>query len=288
MIDKANYAQRERLAFIDFCLEYFGQVTRADLSHHFQTGTASCSRDLTLYRELAPQNLSLTHTDKTYHRTGQFKPLFEHDPQAILESLSRGFGDGIAIKPGYSDVCFDAVRLVHPNTEIVASIMRAIKKGEPLKAQYQSISSGLTHRVIIPHSIVNNGHRWHVRAFDRLSGSFRDFVCTRFDRLEKDITEVSDRELRGADTDWNVSLSLVLIPHPQLQHQLPIEMDYGMTGGKLTLEIRAALAGYLLRQWAVDCSKSFTGGVACQLALENNEDFENWLKTYSNLQIAPH
>ncbi len=41
-IDKLNYAQRERLVFIDFCLEYYGVIARADLVQQFQTGLASC------------------------------------------------------------------------------------------------------------------------------------------------------------------------------------------------------------------------------------------------------
>jgi predicted DNA-binding transcriptional regulator YafY len=288
LIDKANYAQRERLAFIDFCLEYFGQVTRADLSQHFQTGSASCSRDLTLYRELAPQNLSLTHTDKTYHRTEQFKPLFGHDPQAVLESLSRGFGDGIANQPSFSELCFDAVRLIHPKPEVIAKIMRAIKNCQSLICAYQSISSGFSERSIVPHAIVNNGHRWHVRAFDRLTESFRDFVCTRFENLEIGNSEIKGNETRKSDHDWNSLLQLIVIAHPQLKHQKPIEMDYGMENGKLVLEVRAATAGYLLRQWGVDCSIDYRGGGEYQLALKNVDEFANWLPLHSNLNLAFH
>ncbi|MFT6585307.1 MAG: hypothetical protein ACJAUY_001634 [Cognaticolwellia sp.] len=63
-LDKINYAQRERLAFIDFCLQFVGQIARADLVNHFRTGLTSCSRDLTLYKELAPKNLNFRHEDK--------------------------------------------------------------------------------------------------------------------------------------------------------------------------------------------------------------------------------
>ena len=31
-------------------------------------------------------------------------------------------------------------------------------------------------------------------------------------------------------------------------------MDYGMQGGVLRIKLRAATAGYILRQWGVDCS----------------------------------
>jgi hypothetical protein len=114
LLSELNHSQRERLAFIDYCLEYFGQIARADLIKRFQTGLASCSRDLTLYRELAPKNAILVHSTKQYVRTDNFKSLFEHQPENVLISLARGFGDGISAPGERSDDCFDAVRLIYP------------------------------------------------------------------------------------------------------------------------------------------------------------------------------
>lgn len=67
VIEGLNYAQRERLTYIDFCLEYFGQISRTELTEKFQTGLASCSRDLAMYRELAPGNAVLTHKKKNIY-----------------------------------------------------------------------------------------------------------------------------------------------------------------------------------------------------------------------------
>ena len=61
VLDSLPHAQKERLAFIDFNLQYFGQVARADLVQRFKTGLAACTRDLTAYRELAPNNIQLFH-----------------------------------------------------------------------------------------------------------------------------------------------------------------------------------------------------------------------------------
>ena len=94
-IDKLNHAQRERLAFIDFCLEYYGVVARADLVQQFQTGLASCSRDLTLYREFAPENAELVHQTKQYVRTDSFTPLFAHDAEQALHQLMEGHGGSL-------------------------------------------------------------------------------------------------------------------------------------------------------------------------------------------------
>ncbi|MGY5452751.1 WYL domain-containing protein [Agarivorans sp. MS3-6] len=269
-LNELSHGQRSRLAFIDFSLEYFGEVSRADLISRFKTGLAAATRDLASYKQFAPNNALLDHKARRYLRRDQFSPLFSHNPEAILTGLSHGFGDGLSFPLEPSATCFDAVRLVHPKAEYIAAIMRAIHHRVPLLCQYWSISSGESTREIVPHSLVNNGHRWHVRAYDRVSGSFRDFVCTRFTQLTVLDQPISTLEARDYDKQWNQIIELNLIAHPSLAHRQAIELDYAMEEGSLTLEVRAALAGYLLRQWNVDCSAEHAlSGGEYQLALRD-------------------
>lgn len=279
-----NYAQRERLAFIDFCLQFFGQISRADLVNHFKTGLASCSRDLTLYREVAPNNLNLKHETKQYYRTSEFNPVFEHNPEATLNSLCRGFGDGFSNGITPSDVCIDATRLIHPDSNVIATIMRAINNRQAISCNYISLSSGETKRVLVPHSLANNGQRWHVRAFDKKNKGFRDFVCTRLQNvteIEKPIATIQGKEF---DKQWSSIHKITLVPHPSIKHFKAIELDYAMTDGKIELNVREALLGYLMRQWNVDCSlESTLVGEQYQLRLDNI----NELQGIDSLSIAP-
>lgn len=278
------HAQRERLAFIDFSLQYFGHVARTDLIKRFKTGLAASTRDFSTYKELAPKNLILVHQTKSYHRTAEFQPIFNHDPEVILSSLSRGFGNGISSGVQPSEQCFDAVRLIHPDAQVIAALMRAIHNKQAIKCNYVSLSSGEGERALVPHSLVNNGHRWHVRAYDRKSNAFRDFVCTRFTAVELMSQEIHVHEASAYDDQWHKMVELVLIPHPGIKQPLAIEMDYGMEDGKLQLSMRAALAAYLLRQWQVDCSLGHTSvGQGCQLALANIEE----LVDIENMALAP-
>lgn len=283
-LESLTHAQRERLAFIDFSLQYFGHVARNDLIQRFKTGLAASTRDFSTYKELAGDNLQLIHQTKSYHRTAQFKPLFKHDPEVILTSLSRGFGNGISSGVQPSEQCFDAVRLIHPNSDMIAALMRAIHHKQPVKCGYVSLSSGESEREVVPHAIVNNGHRWHVRAYDRKHQSFRDFVCTRFTfitLLNKDINTV---EGRSYDEQWNKTIELVLIPHPSIEQSVAIQMDYAMVDGQLKLKMKAALAAYLLRQWQVDCSEGYKFvGQGCQLGLLNR----SILHEVENTSLAP-
>jgi len=288
-MDSLTHAQKERLAFIDFSLQYFGQVARADLIQRFKTGLAACTRDLTAYRELAPNNLYLSHKTKSYHRTHSFKPIFEHNPEVILTSLCRGFGDGLSSNiqsNGFqsSEHCFDATRLIHPKSEIIAAIMRAINNQQAISCEYTSLSSGLSSRELVPHTIVNNGQRWHVRSYDSKSKEFRDFVCTRLQNItaiEKPVEKIQRRQF---DKQWNKIHKVTLVPHPSITHFKAIELDYSMVDGKVELEVREALLGYLMRQWNVDCSlKSTLVGEQYQLRVDNI----NELQGIDSLSIAP-
>jgi hypothetical protein len=136
IINEMPHAQRERLAFIDFCLQFFGHITRSDLVSRFQTGLAACTRDFAAYRELANNNLILDHSTKQYYRTAQFVSLFKYQPDIILQSLSRGFGNGISHTTQPSDQCFDAVQLIHPDSSIIAALMRSIHNQQMCEVGY--------------------------------------------------------------------------------------------------------------------------------------------------------
>ncbi len=265
-----SHAQRERLAFIDFSLQYFGQVTRQDLITRFATGLAASTRDFTLYKQFVPGNLQLDQTTKQYRRKAGFKPLFNHNPETILHSLSRGFGDGLSGQITPSEHCFNAVGLIHPDADIIASIMRAIHNGQVIDADYVSLASGQSVREMVPHAIVNNGHRWHVRAYDPASASFRDFVCTRFIKVSVNGRDRMEKECPEHDTAWQKNVTLELVAHPHLENPKAVMLDYNMQNGQKTVTTRAALAAYLLRYWQVDCSEGHRiQGQGCQLALAN-------------------
>ena len=284
IIDEMPHAQRERLAFIDFSLQFFGHITRNDLVNRFQTGLAACTRDFAAYRDLANSNLVLDHSTKQYYRTPEFVPLFKYEPDIILHSLSRGFGNGISHVTQPSEQCFDAVQLIHPNSNIIAALMRAIHNQQVCEVGYVSVSSGESIRRFIPHALINNGHRWHVRGFDCKHEGFRDFVCTRFTSIVALDEDCEAHQVASADSQFHQMIDIVLIPHPSISNPLAIEMDFAMYNGRKVMHTRAALAAYILRQWQVDCSDGYRiTGQGCQLALENLEV----LRRIENPSLAP-
>ncbi len=284
MLDSISFAQKQRLAYIDFCLLFKGAIYRQDLINRFQVGLSAGSRDFSIYKELAPDNLSYDSREKRYFQTPQFKPVFEHDARRTLTKLANDISDG-----------FDAIGDIHfpveapsslnvPDIFIVARLVQAILNNKAVSIIYTSLSSGSGARELVPHSIVDNGLRWHVRAFDRKSQSFRDFVLTRISKVTiKDAP--NEEESAQADTEWQRLIPLQIVPHPKnVEHPTAIEMDYGMQNEQLLINVRAAMAGYLLRRWNVDCTERGTlKGAEYQLWLQNRFTLNN----VQNLAIAP-
>lgn len=220
------------------------------------------------------------------HKRGEvFEPLFDYDVVRTLATISQGFGDGFTgkVKPPFA--CEAPYHLNKPSLSIVAKVTEAIHKGKALRITYVSLSSGESIREIVPHTLVDNGLRWHVRGFDREHSEFRDFVLTRIKAaVVLEDSTLSEMELEPQDRQWNRFVELELVPHPRIEHSEAIELDYGMAAGVLKVEIRAATAGYLLRQWNVDCSPNATlkdGGA--QLHLKNRAT----LYGVKNIMLAP-
>jgi hypothetical protein len=252
-----SQSQKERLFHIDFKLYFLGAVNRNDLVTRFGIKEAAASRDLSLYKNLAPKNIEYDTKAKTYIQREGFTPLFKYSGSQALAALLHGFGDDFVGVQKTIITCEAPIQLNYPNIENLAVITRAIHNRQVLKMKYRSLSSGLTKREIVPFALVENGLRWHLRGYDRAKNRFADFVIN---RIEKPTllpqSEVNEYELKEADTQWGRIVEIYIVPHPQLKHPETIEKEYAMKNGVLKLQVRAAVAGYVLRHWNIDCSES--------------------------------
>ena len=253
-VESLSQAQRERLAYIDFRLNFFGEIGRPDLTSRFGVAPAGATRDLALYREIAAQNIEFDRSGKVYRIGKLFVPLFEHAPQRVLSTLALGFGDGVSGVSRPLLPCESPAVLSNPKMDVLAPICRAIHAKRPVAIRYHSMSSGESARVIVPFALVDTGLRWHVRALDRKSGEFRDFVVTRIEAPTVIDEEPKASEHLENDIQWTRVVELNLVPHPRLARPEIIKMDYGMTDGSIQMRVRAAVAGYMLLRWSVDCS----------------------------------
>lgn len=254
LINALSAAQRQRLAYIEFRVWFYGEVARKDVLERFEVATAAGTRDLALYKELAPGNVG--YERKSYRYQPGFSPLFTHEVERVLAALTCGFGAGEPASTGEQVSHAVPARLNQPCLDTLATVTRAIHGGHALQLIYHSMKKGAGMRTIVPHSLVDSGLRWHVRAFDRTKGHFRDLVLTRMERVFPlaDGLPPAPQERISADRQWTKEVALTLLPHPAHPHARTIERDFGMHGGRLDVTLRAAIAGYVLRQWQVDCS----------------------------------
>ena len=284
-LSEMTQSQRDRLAFVELRLRFVGEIRRQDLVARFGIQAAAATRDLGQYKELGPRNLDYDTKGKVYVRGEWFRPVFDFPTERVLTWLSQGFGDGEPLRLRSLVACEGSALSTNLDLEMLSVLTRAIHKKSAVEISYRALSSGLTTREIVPFALADNGQRWHVRGFDRRSGDFRDFVLTRIADARLLSGAVKEHETADQDIQWNRITELELVPHPaNVQHPDTIEAEYGMTDGVLKIRARAAMAGYLLRRWNVDCTEdhSLKGG-EYHLWLRNRQA----LYGVTNLVLAP-
>src|SRR6185369_12303553 len=273
-IIEISSAQKKRLAHIDFRVNYLGSVGRNDLINRYDTKEAAATRDIAEYRRLAPDNLDYDGVSKRYVRSENFKPLFELTSSQVLTALSQGLGEDFVGVQKQFIFCEAPAQLQKPSIQVLCELSCAIHQKRIVKINYRSIESGITSREIVPFVLVNNGLRWHVRAYDRRRSLFIDFVLTRISDPQIVSGEIKDHETKDADIQWNRIVELEITAHPRLAYPETIEFDYGMENGCLRVNVRAAIVGYLMRLWNVDCSKDHN---------LNGKEFHLWLRNSAAL-----
>ena len=114
-----SQAQRDRLAFIEMRLRFFGEIRRQDIVERFDIQSAAATRDLALYKDLASHNIDYDAKAKCYVLGDGFEPVFEFPPERVLAWLTQGFGDGEPSALKCAVVSEIPSRLTHPKATSV-------------------------------------------------------------------------------------------------------------------------------------------------------------------------
>ena len=277
-----KWAMRQRLQFIEILAWYTGVVTRSAVARAFGNSDAAATKDLKLYNDLAPGNLVYIHNVFGFVPHDSFQPLFaDLSPAAVLPILARNLAvihGPYGAEPIYG-IATKAlplpVRL--PSRETLAQITRAIHRRSKLRIQYRSLSDqdSAKDRIVEPHTLVDTGLRWHMRAYQEASYDFRDFVLSRISEAEC-LDTPAESNLQY-DDDWVEYVSLRLAPHAGLdaaQHA-SLLLDYGANDEVIEMPVRRALLGYLLQRLNIDTTPDHSlNPHAYQLMLLNRDEIE--------------
>ena len=271
-IDELSQAQRERLAYLELRVFFTGELRRADVEKRFGVKPAAASRDISVYRELAPQNLGYDLSLRCYVAATNFSPVFDMRLERVLTWLAQGFGDGLELSLPTQTPFEGPQHFFSPHIPTLAALTRAICTKRAISIDYLSVSTGAKRREVVPVALADNGLRWHLRAYDRSKKQFSDFVITRIRKVTPLDGMREPHESIAADEQWMQTVLLQLVPHPNMKWPQAVELDYGMTEGVLQVTTRAAMAGYVLQRWSVDASPDHSLDPSAHLLwLQNHE-----------------
>jgi len=290
LLNDIKWNTRQRMQYIEMKAYYTGVVSRSNVARTFGISDAAATKDLKLYGDLAPENIIYKQSLFGFVPTSSFEGMFtDLSPKKVLPLIAGNLpmsGGPMSDELIYG-IPTESLPLPSrlPGQKIVAQVTRAIHQHKKLRVLYNSLSDRLAldeTRIIEPHSLINTGLRWHIRAYNEETFDFRDFVLSRISEAEV-INEAAESSIEF-DDDWVEQVVLKLMPHPGLtaRKQQNLLLDYGADNGEGVIEvsIRRALLGYQLQRLAVDTTIDHSlNPNAYQLVLSNRaevEQFAGW------------
>jgi len=272
-----------RYRFIEIIALWEGRLTTRHLCESFGIGRQQASKDINTYlREVGPGNLDYDKHIKGYVPAGEFSPAVTRghaDEYLLLMARNNELSDvfeGLSLQSTSVELLTVPVRDVQP--AVVRPIMSAARHQRRLEVDYVSLHSpDREGRIIVPHTLVHTGLRWHVRAWCEKNPDFRDFVLSRF-RGVPEIMEASDQGIEQ-DVEWNHHVDIVIEPDHRLSpaQREVVTHDYGMTEGSLKLNVRAKLVPYALQALHIDTKVIDMNPLAQQILVTNIEQLREWL-----------
>lgn len=278
----SKWSLERRLQFIDFRLRWEGRLNRRDLIDYFAISVPQASMDISKYSELAPTNLSYDLSSRSYLATPEFRPLFTRSNSrryltelwatrnGLMEPRTSFLGEAVPV--GFSP----APERTIPD-QSVHLLVTAIKEKRKVVVTYQSMGSvEPSERELSPHALGHDGFRWHARAYCHTKGRFRDFVIARMLAIKK--TTPSDLDV-SLDHLWHNIITLVIVPHPELSEgrKRALELDYGMTDGRVGLECRQAFLFYTLKRLGLSTKPGGPPPQEQQICLHNQEEIQRYI-----------
>tara|TARA_R110001592_G_scaffold363395_1_gene687507 strand:- start:17098 stop:17973 length:876 start_codon:yes stop_codon:yes gene_type:complete len=272
-----------RYRFIETIALWEGRLTTRHLCDTFGIGRQQASKDINNYlREVAPGNLVYDKFLKGYKPAPDFEPKVTQGlADEYLHLMARNnelmnVFESLSLNMANVEVLSQPVRDVKP--QVLRPIMQAARLQKRLDVDYVSINNpDREGRIIVPHTLVYTGLRWHVRAWCEKNQEYRDFVLSRF----RDIPEIMDDSEHGVagDTEWNTNITIRIVPDPRLRRdqQDVVEVDYGMENGALEVRTRARLVPYALKLLHIDPKEELSDPTAQQIIVENRDEVLPWL-----------
>lgn len=264
-------AQDPHFKFIETRLYWLNRLNASDMMAYFSISKPTAKRCIKNYNSLYPNYIHYNQHKKVWQKSADFKCHFtkgDLSELAARQSEKKDWLDRDQNFTGFQQIPLPS-RYINP--DLFANLHYAAVHKRRIEVNYISLrSSDYDGRILAPHHFVNDGLRWHVRAWDEKRQAFLDFNLSRFcgpGELEDNLIKVPSEE---DDQEWNTFVDVVLQPDTRLTEPQKrcIQTEYQMKNGQLVIRCRAALVKYLLLRLRVDGYQST--GEAQQIILEKN------------------
>ena len=278
-----RWEQLLRYRYIELIALWEGRLTTRQLCENFGIGRQQANKDLTSYRRgLTRGDLVYDAVAKHYSPSAEFAPTLTQGLASEYLQMAAQQSDVQQILGNLPVASANVEVVTAPLREVPASllrpIIRAMAESRRIDVDYVSLNNpDREGRIIVPHTLVWTGYRWHVRAWCEKNLDFRDFVLSRF-RGDADLMSESDQG-EANDHDWQTFIWLEITPDPRLTNdqQEVVAHDYDMRDGLLKLRVRAKLAPYILQLLNLNTGYQFDDPRAQQIVLANQNQVNHWL-----------
>ena len=282
-LSNPRWEQLLRYRYIELIALWEGRLTTRQLCETFSIGRQQANKDLTSYRR------GLTRGDLVYDAVAKYYSPSEDFAPTLTQGLASEYLQMAAQQSDVQQILGD-LPVARANVEVIAAplrevpasllrpIIRAMAESRRIDVDYVSLNNpDREGRIIVPHTLVWTGYRWHVRAWCEKNLDFRDFVLSRF-RGDADLMDMSDLT-EADDQAWHTHVTLEITPDGRLtpDQQEVIAHDYGMINCQLKLTVRAKLAPYLLQLLNLNVGKQLEDARAQQIVLANYDEISPWL-----------
>lgn len=278
-----RWEQLLRYRFIEIIALWEGRLTTRHLREVFGLGRQQASKDINNYkRSIGPGNLEYDTAAKGYRPSDTFSPVVSRGTAEEYLDIVAGSSEIQQVLGRLPDaltateVLRAPVRQVSP--EILRPLISAAREARRVEVDYVSLNApDREGRIIVPHTLVWTGQRWHVRGWCEKNQAYRDFVLSRF-RGEPEIMDISEHTVHE-DLDWHTWIDIVIAPDPRLSsaQQEVVAHDYAMDGNQWRLSVRAKLLPYYLKLLQIDPEDIKPDAQAQQLVILNPDDLSPWL-----------
>lgn len=247
-------APKQRLEAIEILLLWEGRVSRSRLLDLFDIHETLASRDIAGFRADHPEACEPEMASKSYVASWNLRPMLTHGRFEEYQRLIGAVGslDSVSANVPFEHTQIDATVIRFP---MFSQIHSAMRLGRCLTVQYRSMSNPEAHeRMIRPHSLIQAGPRWHIRAYCAKANGYRDFNLGRISAVS--LLEQASLPGQEQDTDWHNIVSIRLVPHRGLSAQQAMMVREEYMGGTAAtvFTVRVPMAKYLIQSFraAVD------------------------------------